>query len=162
MRPSLRDFDMQNKIRQAQVFIRARQFDDAEELLASLGTPDANRLLLRLHKYRLSLELNKPTPQAIAQNNIKEPQLASPKQYKQVRILSYGVRFIALLWLLVGIITFTSPAPEPVLIPYTQNQESAVIIFAQAFFIYTAGAVIDMLADMATNQALLVTMLSED
>lgn len=164
---SIREFDLQNKMRQAQVFIKAKQFDEAEDLLEEIATPDANRLLLRLQKYRLAVEINKPRLQVQQQSNIKAPSMTTPKRYPQLRMLSYFMRGIAFGWACVGFATFWGWSMASVMIigmiaQIIESHEAAFIILIQAFFIYVFGVAVGTLADIAENLAINTALLSDE
>ncbi len=161
---TLQDFNPQSKLRQAQAYVRGKQFKEAKAILETMDSPEARRLLMKVKAHLAGMD-------NIGSSSAQEQPLnISPLRYRrywQVRILSYGVRFIALVWAIVGIMTFTqwstnSAAVIGVTALAVTSQDAALIIFGQAFFIYTGGAVLDMLADMATNQALVAAILSEE
>lgn len=161
MRPSLREFDVQNKIRQAQVFIKAKQFDDAEDLLNSLGTPDANRLLLRLQRYRLAIEINKT--QLVPKVQAPEPKSMPRKRYAIIRVVNYGLFPIAFGWALWGIYQVINMTDSPFRIGgVSYSQIAGITVLGQAFFIFLAGLVVNMLIDMAENAVTTMNLLLEE
>jgi hypothetical protein len=157
----LQEFNPQSKMRQAQAYIRGKQFNEAKAILETMDSPEARRLLQRVKAHLAGMDNLGSSP-------IQEQSLTALRyrRYWQVRILSYGVRFIALIWACLGLLALTV-APERLVMmgifsPMVAVQEAALLIFGQVFFIYTGGAVLEMLADMATNQALVVAILNED
>jgi hypothetical protein len=164
---TLREFDVQNRMRQVQVLIKSKRFDEAEDLLEEIATPDADRLLLRLRKYRLSSEINKVSSNAAQQSNTKAPNLATPKRYQQVRILSYLVRIVALVWAAMGIVTLfgwttTSVAMVGMVAQLVERHDVVIVLLVQALFIYIFGVGLEMLADMAENLAINTALLSDE
>lgn len=162
---SLREFDVQNRMRQVQVLIKSKRFDEAEDLLEEIATPDADRLLLRLRKYRLAVEINKPSPQ-VQQSN-EAPNISTPKRYHQLRMLSYIVRIIAFGWACVGISTIFEWSTISIALSWLMAQpidrfDVVTILLLQAFFIYVLGVALGTLADIAENIAINTALLLDD
>lgn len=145
-----RDYNEIGKLNYVRSLVKDKRYGEALQVLEELDTPNARRMHAKLvEKINLAdTEFTDEVDYAVKAITVKH------NRYIHIRVLSYLVRFIALVWLVFAVFLWQGQA-RPILGMTGDNIVSqtdvAILTVGQAFFIYVFGSVIDMLADLATN-----------
>lgn len=148
------NYNEQAKLHEVRALIKQKRYGQAMQILEELDTPEARKLHEKMVS-RLMPEIDTGDHQASNQSSSSMP-IGNPKRYRFVKILSFGVMFIALVYLIVGI-SIIQNGEQPNFVMFggqalvVGTTDAALITIGESFFIFVAGVTLNMLADMASN-----------